>query len=149
MKKNYSLIVLSENGSYVKEITFTRERLIGAGLILLVFLLMMFLLCYDLSLKKSSFPEIGQLEKALSQQTNEIAAQHHKIESFKNEIGRLSKDLQQLNQYEEKIKMIAGIEKSPDSDNHLVGIGGPMPVEHDPAPGVKPDHRLPVSKNHP
>jgi len=149
MKKKYSLIILSDNGSFVKEITLTRERLVWAGLVLLAFSLVIALLCYDLFLKKRAYPEIGQLKEALSQHTDEVSAQQNKIENFKNHIGRLKKELQQLNQFEEKIKMIAGIEKTQDSDNHLVGIGGSVPVEYGPDAGEDPADRSPDVKKHP
>jgi len=146
MKKNYSLIILSDNGSFVKEMTLSRERLLWAGLILLAFSLILAVLCYDVFLKKRAYPEIGQLEKALSEQTEEIDAQQNKIKNFKNHIGRLKKELQQLNQFEEKIKMIAGIGKTQDSDSHLVGIGGSIPVEYGPDAGGGSDDPLPAVK---
>jgi len=148
MKKNYSLIILSENGSFVKEISFTRDRLVVAGLILLAFSLIIAVLCYDLFLKKRVYPEIGQLEETLSQQTQEFNAQQNKIKNFKSNIARLKKELQELNQFEEKIKMIAGIEKTQDSDNHLVGIGGSIPPEYTSDVGGEPDGP-PAAKKHP
>ena len=140
---------MSDNGSFVKEITLSRERLLWAGLILLALSLILAVLCYDLFLKKKAYPEIGQLERALSQQTAEISAQQNKLKIFKNHIGRLKKELQQLNQFGDKIKMIAGIEKTPDSDNHLVGIGGSIPAEYGPDAEEESTERLPDVKKHP
>jgi len=126
MRKNFSLIVLGENGSSIKEISFNQKQLLLAGLFLTGFVLFITIIFYKISILKEISPDTQKLETALSMQSNQLVTQRKKILNFNNKIEMLKKDLQRLNRYEKEVKIIAGIEAIDDSSRNLVGIGGPQ-----------------------
>jgi hypothetical protein len=130
MRKNFSLILLGENGSSLKEISFNQGQLLFAGLFLMTFVLFITILFFKIAILKEISPDTQKLETALSQQSHKLDIQRKKIINFNNDIKILRKDLQKLNRYEKEVKIIAGIEKTDDPSRNLVGIGGPQSRDH-------------------
>jgi murein DD-endopeptidase MepM/ murein hydrolase activator NlpD len=70
---------------------------------------------------------------------NEIQSQRKQIQEFATEINTLKSHLVTLNNFEKKIRIIANIEKTDDSNN-IFGVGGSMPEDL--------DARLPLMEKH-
>ncbi len=122
MRKKISLVVLSNSGSSIKQLTISTAFL---KIFFVVCLISFFILVYDyLNLKKDSFNIDGQVNKIASQ-VNEIKGQREQIQKFAEEITSLKNKLVELNNFEKKIRIIANIEK-PDEQS-LFGIGGSIP----------------------
>jgi murein DD-endopeptidase MepM/ murein hydrolase activator NlpD len=127
MRKKISLVVLSNSGSSVKQLTistaflrvFILACLVGAGS-----------LAYDYyHLKVSSIHTVDN-QVTISSQTEEIARQRRQIQDFAEEIADLKGQLIELNNFEKKIRIIANLEKE-DAQDGLFGVGGSVPEDLD------------------
>ena len=75
----------------------------------------------------------------LTNELGEIQSQRQQIQEFAGEINSLKGHLLTLNNFEKKIRIIANIEKTDDSNN-IFGVGGSMPEDL--------DARLPLMEKH-
>lgn len=135
MRKMISLVVLTNSGSAAKQFCASRATLRGMAVLLAVLLVVSGFLVYDyLRLKTSTHlaEQLGQeLASVLASQREEIQIQRQRISDFSNEINTLKDKLMALNEFEKKIRVMADLDKRPDS-GHLFGVGGPIPRALDP-----------------
>ncbi len=96
-----------------------------SGVTLLGFML------YDYYGLRHSIGAHGQLASTISSQNEEIVQQRLQIQSFAQEINALKNKLVRLDQFEEKIRVIANLESFAGNDN-LFGVGGAAPEDLDP-----------------
>ena len=75
----------------------------------------------------------------LTNELGEIQSQRKQIQEFASEINSLKGHLLTLNNFEKKIRIIANIEKTDDSNN-IFGVGGSIPEDL--------DARLPLMEKH-
>jgi len=127
MRKNISLVILSNSGSSVKQLTmsatFLRVFVIACVISLGIF-------GYDYyHLKATNFSSLDSSEK-LSSASDEIVRQRQQIQDFAGEIAELKSKLVELNNFEKKIRIIANLEKK-DSQDGLFGVGGSIPEDLD------------------
>ena len=127
MRKNISLVILSNSGSSVKQLTmsatFLRVFVIACAISLGIF-------GYDYyHLKATNFSSLDSSEK-LSSASDEIVRQRQQIQDFAGEIAELKSKLVELNNFEKKIRIIANLEKK-DSQDGLFGVGGSIPEDLD------------------
>ncbi|MGA7143907.1 MAG: M23 family metallopeptidase [Desulfobacterales bacterium] len=80
-----------------------------------------------------------EIEKTITNQSNEILSQRKQIHKFANEINSLKSNLVKLNKFEKKIRIIANISNPSEKDN-LFGVGGSIPEDIDP--------KLPLTVKH-
>ena len=130
MQKNFSLIVSAQDGSFHKEISISKTRLVTGIMALLVFLLIIAAVICDSVFLKRNNGDLQELKNQMDLQAAEIKQQFKKIEIFNNDIKTLRDNLLKLKNYEARIRGIAGIEKTDDSTGHLVGIGGAASADH-------------------
>jgi murein DD-endopeptidase MepM/ murein hydrolase activator NlpD len=123
MRKKISLVVLSNSGSSVKQLTISTAFL---RLFFIACLVSVGIFVYDYyNLKIASFESVDN-EVKVSSQTEEIARQRRQIQDFAEEIADLKTKLVELNNFEQKIRIIANIEKTDEHDG-LFGVGGSIP----------------------
>ncbi len=106
-----------------------REFTISAGIlrILAVSVIMIFAgslyIGYDyLNLKQDSFNN-RTMANTIAAQKNEIKNQRVQIQSFAGEIESLKKQVENLSKFENKVRVIADIQR-PNTSSSLIGIGG-------------------------
>jgi murein DD-endopeptidase MepM/ murein hydrolase activator NlpD len=127
MRKKISLVVLSNSGSSVKQLTISRAFL---RLFFIACLVSVGIFVDDYyNLKMASFESVDN-EVKVSSQTEEIARQRRQIQDFAEEIADLKTKLVELNNFEQKIRIIANIEKTDEHDG-LFGVGGSIPEDLD------------------
>lgn len=125
MRKKTSIFILSNAGSPAKQISIPTSFL---RVFITVCLIVFGIVMYDyLNLKKIS-SETGDNSTKISSQQGEIENQRKQIQEFAEEITSLKMKLVGLNNFENKIRIIANIEKKNEQDN-LFGIGGSIPED--------------------
>jgi murein DD-endopeptidase MepM/ murein hydrolase activator NlpD len=102
---------------------------------------------YDYYNLKRATAELQLREATLSSQLNEIKNQRKQIQEFANEISALKDKLIALNSFEKKIRIIANIEKTSDSDN-IFGVGGSIPEDLDAQIPLKEKHNSLMREMH-
>ena len=138
MNDKISFYLLSYSGNTVKQFALTRRRL-GIALTCSIILLMVAAgIFFDYFNLKITFDK-KEIEKTISNQSNEILSQRKQIQKFANEINVLKSNLVRLNKFEKKIRIIANINNPSEKDN-LFGVGGSIPEDLDP--------KLPLTEKH-
>ena len=80
-----------------------------------------------------------EVKNTIAKQSDEIFNQRKQIQKFADEINSLKYSLVKLNTFEQKIRIIANIEKSSEEDS-LFGVGGSIPEDL--------DSQLPLTEKH-
>jgi len=127
MRKKISLVILSNSGSSVKQLTISTAFL---RIFALVCLITLGIFGYDYYLLKIGSIQAQNSEITISSQSDEIVRQRKQIQGFAEEIADLKAELIELNNFEKKIRVIANIEKT-DGQDALFGIGGSIPEDLD------------------
>ena len=138
MNDKISFYLLSYSGNTVKQFALTRRRL---GIVLTCSLILLMItagIFFDYFNLKITFDK-KEIEKTISNQSNEILSQRKQIQEFANEINVLKSNLVRLNKFEKKIRIIANINNPSEKDN-LFGVGGSIPEDLDP--------KLPLAEKH-
>ena len=138
MNDKISFYLLSYSGNTVKQFALTRRRL---GIVLTCSLILLMItagIFFDYFNLKITFDK-KEIEKTISNQSNEILSQRKQIQEFANEINVLKSNLVRLNKFEKKIRIIANINNPSEKDN-LFGVGGSIPEDLDP--------KLPLTEKH-
>jgi len=125
--RKITFFILSYTGSTVKQITVSRRLLSGISACVTALVILFAFVGYDYYTIKTTFNK-KKLESKIENQKNEILPQRQQINKFSNEINALKSTLVELNNFEEKIRIIANIEK-PTEDDSLFGVGGSTPED--------------------
>ena len=136
--KKVSFFILSYTGSTVKQLTVSRRFLGIFSACLTMFLMLSAFLIYDYYHLKTTFNPQA-LEDKTAKQSDEIVTQRKQIQKFAGEINSLKSSLVVLNDFEQKIRIIANIEKPSDHES-LFGVGGSIPDDI--------DSELPIAEEH-
>ncbi len=131
MAKKISFIILSNSGTTVKQVAVSAALLAvmvvlfagAAGLIGMAL--------YDYQSLRKSLAGSRQMARTIDEQREEIGQQRMQIQAFAHEINALKDQLVKLDQFEEKIRVIANLDPAQGNDN-LFGIGGAAPEDLDP-----------------
>jgi len=127
MRKKISLVILSNSGSSVKQLTISTAFL---RIFAFVCLISVGIFGYDYYLLKIGSIQAQKSQITISSQSDEIIRQRKQIQGFAEEIADLKAELIELNNFEKKIRIIANIEKT-DGQDALFGIGGSIPEDLD------------------
>lgn len=136
MRNHVTFILLSGNGSRIRQFSSSR-RMLGAVLVLaLLGLGALGLLIGDYQRLKAEVGRSATLERSIAHRDQEIQFQSRQIETFANEINQLKDRLLALSDFERQIRVIANLEHPADQDN-LFGVGGSTPEDLDPGLQLK------------
>jgi len=111
-----------------------------SGLFLVVCLVFLGWIAFDYTYLKTSLPEIHHLNAKISGYEDTIQEQRQHIQKLANEINTVKSKLLSLNQFEEKIRIIANIQKAPDDEDSMFGIGGTFSKELETNIPITSDH---------
>jgi len=139
MRKKISIVVLSNSGAPAKQICASKSSLRLVSLFIVACLIFLGYIIYDYFQLKKTTLQLKDREIHLTSELGEIENQRKQIQDFANEINSLKSKLMALNNFETKIRIIANIEKTDDSNN-LFGVGGSVPEDL--------DARLPLMEKH-
>ncbi len=135
MRKKISLVVLTNSGAAAKQFCASRATLRWMAVLAGVLLGLSCLMGYDYLRLKTGERQVQQRDQEssgiLANQREEIQIQRQQISDFSQEINILKEKLLALNEFEKKIRVMADLDKRPDT-SHLFGVGGPIPRTLDP-----------------
>lgn len=139
MRKHYTVLVIDDKGSPVKE-TVVSKRIIWfltiAGIITVTAISTG---VYQYTRLYKAVSEKAQIEVQLQEQQADIEKQRKQIQSFAQNINELKSDLLALNDFENKIRILANLEHKSDQAS-LFSVGGSMPDDIDVDLPLTEDH---------
>ncbi len=130
MKNTVTFLILRNAGTKVHQATFSQNMLKYAALCSAIMLLSIALILVKYFSLKHEVVNKHILEKTVERQLSELSGQREQIQVFADQINDLKAKLLELNNFEKKIRVIANIEESPDSEG-IFGVGGSMPADLD------------------
>lgn len=120
-KEYYNVIVFGQKAFKTRHLRISRKTVkLSLYLFGLILLSSTFILCDYIQVKKKAF-ELNQLRR-------EAQAQKSQIHFFSARIEDLEKQISRLKEFDKKIRIIANLEKGPETASFM-GIGGPSPSD--------------------
>jgi murein DD-endopeptidase MepM/ murein hydrolase activator NlpD len=138
MRNKITFILLSGNGSRIRQFSSTKVVLAAGALFSIVIMIGVGFLVQDYLNLKQTAGQVSQLQARVAARDAEIVHQSRQIECFANEINQLKSNLVTLDSFEKKIRVIANLEK-PDSEENLFGVGGATPEDLDTSASLRRD----------
>jgi len=126
--KMTSFFILSNTGAQMKKISIPGFLLRALGVVLIGGIVGLGYLIYDHYQIRSAVNASSDLERTLQLQEDLITTQRHQIQTFADDINRLKSQLVALNNFEEKIRIIANINTDKGQDT-VFGVGGSRPED--------------------
>ena len=139
MRKKISFVVLSNSGAPAKQMCASKASIRLASVFIIACLISVGYVVYDYFQLKQTMVQMQTRAVHLTNELTEIQSQRKQIQEFASEINSLKGHLVTLNNFEKKIRIIANIEKTDDSNN-IFGVGGSIPEDL--------DARLPLMEKH-
>jgi len=130
MADKISFIALSTSGTPIRRITVSRRFLRSLVLLLMLGCAGVGWLVYDYTQVKFAQGDNQALLQELNSRKEELSTQRHQIKNFAAQINQLKDELVALHDFENKIRIIANIERKSNQDG-LFGIGGSIPEDLD------------------
>jgi murein DD-endopeptidase MepM/ murein hydrolase activator NlpD len=130
MAKRYTVIVIDDKGSPVREASISRRFIRFTGMLLLACLALVGSGSYRYIQLRDAALEKDQLIQQLDQQQLSMEEQRLQIQSFAQNINDLKSTLMALNEFEQKIRIIANLEHKQDQAS-IFAIGGSIPEDLD------------------
>jgi len=147
MRKSISFFILSNTGTRAKQFTLSSVAVKLLTLLIIAAFTCTGYVIYDYKRLKVTVSDTKNLELALNNQTEEITSQRKQLQQFAGEINVLKAKLLALNEFENKIRIIANIEKTADQDA-LFGVGGAIPEDIDASVPLTEKHNSLIREMH-
>jgi murein DD-endopeptidase MepM/ murein hydrolase activator NlpD len=147
MRKSVSFFVLSNTGTRARQFTLSTAMVKLLTLMTIAVCACTGYVIYDYQRLQVTVSDTKNLELKLSSQTEEITSQRKQLQQFAGEINALKSKLLALNEFENKIRIIANIEKTADQDG-LFGIGGSIPEDIDAGVPLAEKHNSLIREMH-
>lgn len=147
MAHKYAFILLGGSGTKIKQVQFSRQKLIGFGLFLTLALIVSGYGIVDYIKLHQQVLGKDALERKLAMQTEEVLHQREQIQKFAKEINAFKEKLVRLDQFENSIRIIANIDK-PHNGDGLFGIGGSAPEDLNPEIELTQRHQRLIKDMH-
>ena len=139
MRKKISFVILGSTGAPARQVSTSKTSIYLFVVVMMAVFAGVGYIVYDYYNLRNTTTHLQNREVFLSSQLEEVQTQRKQIQEFANEINSLKAKLVAINSFEKKIRIIANIEKSNDSDN-IFGIGGSIPEDL--------DARIPLKEKH-
>lgn len=147
MAHKYSFIFLGDSGTTIKQIQLSRQKLVGVGASVLIGIILLVYGAVDyIGLCQQVAGKDG-LERRLAIQTEEVIHQREQIQKFAAEINAFKDKLVRLDKFEQRIRIIANIDK-PNNADGLFGIGGSAPEDLNPQIELTQRHQRLIKDMH-
>jgi murein DD-endopeptidase MepM/ murein hydrolase activator NlpD len=139
MRKKISFVVLSNSGAPAKQFCASKFSIRLVSVFIIACLISFGYVVYDYFQLKQTMVSLKTHAVHLTNELDEVQSQRKQIQQFAGEINTLKDHLVSLNNFEKKIRIIANIEKTDDTNN-IFGVGGSIPEDL--------DARLPLMEKH-
>jgi len=147
MTKNITLLCIDDYGRPVKQASFSKKALWALSLFFMAGLIFFGYFVFDYFQKSSSSFKAEKLNTLLESQSALIADQRKQLQAFGDKINELKNNIKALNEFENKIRIIANLKKK-EKVAGLFGIGGSLPEDIDTAIPLKKDHNRLLKEMH-
>ncbi len=147
MAHKFSLILLGGSGSTIKQFHYSRRKFCVLIASILVAIVGLGYGMIDYVSLRQSVNKRTRIERDLRLQTEEVGHQREQIQQFAVEINDLKNRLLQLNHFEERIRVIANIDRPEDHDG-LFGVGGSAPEDLNPDIELTQPHQRLIKDMH-
>jgi len=147
MKKKLTLLIFDATGTPVKQTSVPRLLLPVTAIFFLALTAVCYLGISDYLRLRSDANDIHGLRTDLQVQEERVAQQQNQIAAFSNKIKILKTQLATLHSFEQKIRIIANLEKK-DGGTSLFGVGGSDPEDLDPGTMMAQDYQELVRDMH-
>jgi murein DD-endopeptidase MepM/ murein hydrolase activator NlpD len=147
MSKNISFLVFNNTGSLLKQITVSKFFILGGIVVFLTSLAGVGYILYDYVNIQKRLNEKVALERKVAVQTEEIFSQRKQIQNLGFKINLLKSEIDELNNFEKKIRIIANLENEDEKEGNF-GIGGPMDEELDTEIALEENHNQLIRRMH-
>jgi len=147
MAKNYTILIIDDQGKPIRESRCSKATLrFFATLSFALFALICFGIYRYVGLQQSMANE-RLMQDQLAKQTHQIESQNKQIELFAENINEIKSALLSLNDFEQKIRIMANLEHKGDQAD-LFAIGGSMPEDLDTRIAINEDHDILIRQMH-
>jgi len=130
MRKTVSFFILSNTGARARQFNLSTVALKFLSLMAVAAITCIGYVIYDYQRLRATVSDTKIMEQRLGSQAEEILTQRKQLQQFAGDINTLKGKLLALSEFENKIRIIANIEKSADQDS-LFGVGGSIPEDID------------------
>lgn len=148
MNQRISFCILSATGSPVRRVSVSRTMLRVVVVGLLVGSAVLGYLLFDYSRLRIGTPGAQQLTATIAEQKNEISEQQTQIHHFADQLNALKGRLQELSNFERKVRTLANLGSSNTKQDGLFGVGGTLPEDLDTRLSAKQDSKALLRKMH-
>ena len=131
MAKKISLIILSNSGTTVKQLAIPVVLLTALALVTALGVAFVGIAFHDYQSLRNSLGTSNHIAQTIEEQREEIGQHRLQIQAFAHEINALKEKLVGLDQFEEKIRVIANLAPG-QTDGNLFGVGGAAPEDLEP-----------------
>jgi len=131
MAKKISLIILSNSGTTVKQLAIPVVLLTALALVTALGVVFVGIAFHDYQSLRNSLGTSNHIAQTIEEQREEIGQQRLQLQAFAHEINALKEKLVGLDQFEEKIRVIANLAPG-QTDGNLFGVGGAAPEDLEP-----------------
>ncbi|MBW1770408.1 MAG: hypothetical protein JRJ17_04465, partial [Deltaproteobacteria bacterium] len=121
MDRHTTLVIIPKNANWVKKFKFSRAFILFAACLTFLCVTAIPYIVYDYCRLKQVLSTAGVLER-------QVTDQRAQIQVFAKEIDTLKSDMVALQEFEEKIRVVANI-GPPAGQDAVFGIGGSMPED--------------------
>ncbi len=128
MKKKLTLLIFDATGTPVKQTTIPRMLLPMAFMFFMAGASALYLGISDYVRMKNEVKDVHRLRSSLQMQEELVVQHQSQIVAFSNKINSLNTKLAELDNFEQKIRIIANLEPNNDGSN-IFGVGGSDPED--------------------
>lgn len=139
MRKHYTVLVIDDKGSPVRETLISKRLIWMVSLMAIITVSAIGFGAYQYSRLYRNAAENVQIRNQLTEQQLSLEAQRRQINSFAQNINELKSNLVNLSQFEQKIRILANLEHKKDQAS-LFSVGGSMPDDLETNGSLKEDH---------
>jgi len=139
MSKLYTVLVIDDKGSPVRERAFSKRLIATVVAFIVIMVSAITTGAYHYVRLYRSVAQKEQMQSQIMQQQNDIESQRKQLQAFAQNINDLKANLISLNEFENKIRILANLEHKADQAS-LFAIGGSMPDDLDTELPLKAGH---------
>lgn len=139
-KKKLTLLLFNATGTPVKQVALPKALFPTGAIFLLIITIGFCFGIMDYLRLHNENKTIELLRTSLKSQTEIFNHQRIQIAAFTQKIDRLNGQLAELQEFEQKIRIIANLSPREESSS-MFGVGGPDTEEIDPSTVIKEDHK--------
>ena len=139
-KDFYTLLILPKKHSSAKKINLSSSLVTGASICMMALILVVMYITYDYIHIRRDKDELVRLKQHTQEQRKEIAGLADRVSQFASK-------MEELRQFDKKIRIMANIEKGK-AREQLLGIGGPVPEENQLRARIETDDKALITGMH-